>query len=227
MEKKKTDRTNLEKKRVIFFQTGLVFSLAISLIAFEWTTQPKETLAYTGDNIDEYFEDEMINTFMKEEKKMVLPPEPEPLSFEIKDDSYEIENEMTNWENEYNPLETIEIDIYDGPDEKPEDDFFIRVEDMPEFSGGGLAEFSKYVNQHLNYPEIAVEHGIEGKVYVQFDVNEEGQVCNVNLLRSTDAVLDKEAMRVIKESPAWQPGKQRGVPVKVRFVLPVNFRLSN
>lgn len=226
MEKKKTDRTNLEKKRVMFLQTGVLASLAVCLIAFEWTTVPNRDVTFKGTGIDGYFEEEMVNTFRKKKENPMKPPTPEPLDFTIRSNDVQLEDEFLDWDSEYDPFEKMNIDMYDVPEEKPEEDVFTIVEDMPTFENGGLSAFARYVNRNLKYPSVAAEHGIEGKVFIQFIVNEKGNVTDVNTIRGTDPVLDSEAMRVVQGSPQWIPGRQRGMPVKVRFVIPVNFKLN-
>ena len=96
---------------------------------------------------------------------------------------------------------------------------------MPEFPGGDL-ELRKYIAQNIQYPEIAKENGIQGKVFVQFVVNQKGEVEQVKVVRGVDPSLDKEAVRVIQSLPKWKPGSQRGKPVKVSFTVPINFQLN-
>jgi len=100
------------------------------------------------------------------------------------------------------------------------------VEDMPQFQGGGKEKFREYIQQNLNYPPIAAENGISGRVFVQFAVNAKGEVVDVVVVRGRDPALDKEAKRVVQSSPKWSPGKQRGRPVKVQFTFPIVFVLQ-
>ncbi|NOY97536.1 MAG: energy transducer TonB, partial [Chlorobi bacterium] len=112
-------------------------------------------------------------------------------------------------------------------DEEEEDDtqvFFI-VEDMPEFPGGDLA-LRKFIANTIQYPVIAQENGIEGKVYVTFVVDKDGSVSNAKILRGVDPSIDKEALRVVSNLPRWKPGKQRGKPVRVSYTVPINFVLQ-
>ena len=107
-----------------------------------------------------------------------------------------------------------------------EDEIFYIVEVMPTFNDGEPAdEFRRYVAQNLRYPESAKEHGIEGRVVVQFAIDKEGSVVNAVVVRSVDPALDKEAVRVVMSSPEWTPGMQRGKEVKVLFTFPINFIL--
>ena len=110
-------------------------------------------------------------------------------------------------------------------EEEEEEEIFIVVEDMPRFMNSDRTNFCNYVVMHLRYPAIASENGISGKVYVQFTVNTEGIVEEASVIRGVDPVLDREALRVVRSSPKWMPGRQRGKPVCVKFVVPVNFVL--
>ncbi|MBR5168888.1 MAG: energy transducer TonB, partial [Salinivirgaceae bacterium] len=104
-------------------------------------------------------------------------------------------------------------------------DIFLVVEEMPEFPGGDL-EMRKFIAMNVQYPEEAKEEKISGKVFVQFVVNEEGNVENVGIARSVDPFLDKAAMDAVKSMPQWKPGKQSGKNVKVGFVVPINFQIK-
>ncbi len=103
---------------------------------------------------------------------------------------------------------------------------FLVVEEPATFQGGDLNNFNAWVGQNIKYPQLAVENGISGKVYVQFAVNNKGQVVDAKVLRGIDPSLDQEAIRVVQSSPRWTPPKQGGRPVKQLFTLPVVFRLQ-
>ena len=111
-------------------------------------------------------------------------------------------------------------------EEEAEEEVFFIVEVMPQFKGGGKEKFREYIQQNLNYPPIAAENGISGRVFVQFAVNARGEVVDVVVVRGVDPALDKEAVRVIMSSPKWTPGKQRGKPVRVQFTFPIKFVLQ-
>jgi TonB family protein len=105
------------------------------------------------------------------------------------------------------------------------DSVYTIVEKMPEYPGG-QGEFIKYIGNSVKFPEIAKEHGIQGKVYVQFVINQNGQIEDVKVIRGVDPALDAEAVRVIKNMPTWIPGENKGEKVKVQFVVPINFVLN-
>jgi protein TonB len=122
--------------------------------------------------------------------------------------------------------EKSEILKSEAAGETAEEECFFIVEEMPGFQGQSPEEFKSYLSENLRYPEIAAENGISGKVFVKFAVNSKGKVVDVVILRGVDPSLDKEAIRVVKSSPMWTPGKQRGKEVKVQFTFPVYFVLD-
>jgi periplasmic protein TonB len=122
------------------------------------------------------------------------------------------------------------IEYVTGPEQEEvvpeEEQVFFIVEEMPSFQGGGEDAFRDWIAKNLRYPEIAADNGISGRVYVQFAVNSKGEVCDAVVVRGVDPALDKEALRVVLSSPRWEPGRQRGRPVKVQFTFPINFILQ-
>ena len=113
-------------------------------------------------------------------------------------------------------------------DEKPKEEetkVFDVVEQMPQFPGGNAALF-EYLSKHIKYPVIAEENGIEGRVIVTFVVERDGSITDVKVVKSVDPSLDKEAQRVVKSMPRWIPGKQNGSAVRVKYTVPVTFRLQ-
>ncbi|HER10120.1 MAG TPA: energy transducer TonB [Bacteroides sp.] len=229
MEQKKSEKADLERRKGIFLEVGLVVALSIILIAFEWTKGPdKDDNSEMVQQIQ--FEDEMMQITRREEPK----PEPKPEQpkvaevLDIVDDDVEIDDEfdfdMEATDDTQYDFTTV---ISDDEEEIQEEEVFYIVEDMPTFNGGDPAtEFRKYIAQNLRYPEIAAENGISGRVIVQFAVNRTGQVVDAVVVRSVDPALDKEAIRVVMSSPKWVPGRQRGKPVKVLFTFPINFVLQ-
>ncbi len=229
MELKKANKVNLEKRKGMFLEIGLVVALSIILVAFEWTKGEGK-----GDGTDiiseVQFEDEMMQITRREEPK----PEPKPEQpkvaevLDIVDDDVEIEDDF---DFDMEATDDTEYDftsmIGDDDEEIDEEEVFYIVEDMPTFNGGKPAtEFRKYIAQNLRYPEIAAENGISGRVIIQFAVNKVGTVVDARIVRSVDPALDKEAVRVVLTSPKWSPGKQRGKAVKVLFTFPINFVLQ-
>ena len=112
--------------------------------------------------------------------------------------------------------------------EEPEEEqqIFQVVENMPEFPGGTQA-LLQYLKKNIKYPTICQEQGIQGRVVVQFVVNKDGSIVDPEVIKPINPYLDKEALRVVSTMPKWKPGEQRGKPVRVKFTLPVQFKLSN
>ncbi len=108
--------------------------------------------------------------------------------------------------------------------EKAEESFVV-VEDMPKFQNGDLKKFTKWVGEQVKYPPEALKDGIAGKVICQFDINKKGEIKNIKVIRSVDKLLDAEVVRVVKSSPKWTPGRQRGKDVQVQMAVPVWFKV--
>lgn len=106
-----------------------------------------------------------------------------------------------------------------------QEDPFTVVEQMPEFPGGTEGMF-KFMKDNMKYPEDAQKQQIEGRVLVQFIIEKDGSLSNVNVLRSVFPSLDAEAVRVVKAMPNWKPGRQKGEPVRVKFTIPLMFKLK-
>ena len=217
MEPKKNPGVSLEKKKGLFFQIGLVAALLIVLVAFEWKSYEKVEYNLGQLNLDD-MEEEIIPITQQEEKPPPPPPPP-PEVIEIIEDDEEIENEAEVEDTESD--EDVEIEI----EEEDDEEFFMVVENMPEFPGGDLG-LMKYIQKNVKYPAIAKEYNITGKVYVSFIVDRSGSVTNVKIVRGVDKNLDAEAMRVVKSLPKYKPGKQRGKSVRVMFTIPINFTLN-
>jgi len=228
MELKKAKKVDLEKRKGMFIQIGLVVTLSVVLVAFEWTQG--EDKGGDSDAVAEIqFEDEMMQITRRDEPK----PEPKPEQpkvaevLDIVDDDVEIEDDFDFDMEASDDSEYDFTSMMDDDEEIDEEEVFYIVEDMPTFNGGDPAtEFRKYIGQNLKYPEIAAENGISGRVIVQFAVSKVGRVVDAVVVRSVDPALDKEAIRVVMTSPKWTPGRQRGKAVKVLFTFPINFVLQ-
>ncbi len=226
MEIKKSDKANLENKKLTYLLIGFVFVLSVGFVALEWTEQ--EVTKYEVADTDFLIEDEIE---IQQTTQETPPPPPPPAPVQEVQVLNVVENDVET--------ETIEIQAEDTKEEvviappveieeveEEEETVFVVVETMPEFPGG-QAELFKFLSQNVKYPVIAQENGIQGRVICQFVVNRDGSIVDVEVVRSGgDASLDKEAVRVIKSMPKWKPGKQRGKPVRVKYTVPVNFRLQ-
>ena len=136
---------------------------------------------------------------------------------------------VDNGQDERDKFQTAVIDVVvEKPVEKPKEavaQVFHSVEQMPQFPGGEAA-LMKYLQSHINYPPMAVENGVQGRVVVQFVVDKTGKVGEVVVVRTVDKDLDKEAVRVCKSLPKFTPGRQNGQAVAVWYTLPVTFKLQ-
>lgn len=216
MQPKKNPKVSLENKKGMFFQIGLAVTLLAILIAFEWKSYDKTNYNLGDLNLDD-MEEEII-PITRQEVKPPPPPPPPPEIIEIVEDEVEIEKELEIEETETDEDEIIEI-------EEDDEEFFMVVENMPEFPGGDLG-LMKFIQKNVRYPAIAKEYNITGKVYVSFIVNKQGNVTNVKIVRGVDKNLDAEAVRVVSSLPKYKPGKQRGKAVRVMFTIPINFTLN-
>ena len=226
MEIKKSDKADLEKKKGIFLQIGYVVVLGIVLLAFEWGTRPKGS-GSLGQIGDMDIEEEIIPITRQQNEPPPPPPPQQTEVINIVEDDVEIEDELILDDTEADQDTEIEIMEFEEEEEEVEEtEVFFRVEDMPTFQGQSSDAFRTYIQQNLSYPVIAQENGISGRVYVQFDIGPDGNVINAVVVRGVDPSLDKEALRVVRSSPKWTPGKQRGRPVRVRFTFPIVFQLQ-
>ena len=199
------------------------------MLAFEWKSGNIKKAELSANDVIAA-EEEIIP--ITEEENVVRPKMPTiPIlsdAIDIVDDDIKVDEEMFSFEDS----EDLGVDMndygYEVGEESVEEEAipFALVEQKPMFQGGDANAFSKWVNQHLAYPDIAKENGIQGRVTLQFTVNTDGSVSGVKVLRGVDPSLDKEAVRVVSSSPKWTPGKQRDRPVKVTYTFPVIFQLK-
>ena len=228
MEIKKSEKANLENKKLLFVEIGLVISLGITFLAFEWTS--KETkVSMLDEQTQVVLEEEIIPITQETPPPPPAAPKIPVLSdqIDIVDDEIELEDDLfMNLEDDAN-LGVEIMDYVEVEEEVVEEEAipFQLVEEKPSFQGGDANQFSKWVNSRLEYPEIAKENGVQGRVTLQFTVEKDGTVTKVKVLRGVDPSLDKEAVRVVSMSPKWSPGKQRDRAVPVTYTFPVIFQL--
>jgi TonB family C-terminal domain len=232
MELKKSPKANLENKRTMFFQIGILLTLAIVYLAFEWSSTEKEELSFEP-TATVVIEEEMVPITQAE----TAPPPPQitvPVmsdQIEIVDDDIKLEMDYTiNTEDD----KRIAVEIVNYVQEAAQEEVieeeeipFMIVENKPKFQGQEDPNvFRNWVQSRVVYSESAVENGVSGRVTVEFTVDTDGSVKNVRILRGApDASLDREVIRVISSSPRWEPGRQRDKAVKVVYNFPVVFEL--
>lgn len=225
MELKKSPKASLEDKKMLFVMMGLVMVLSLLYIGFEWT----ESEVKIYDSFDtEMLAEEEIEIQQTQQELPPPPPPPVPDVVEvinIVEDDVIVESVDINTEDDKNKEVVIQAPVSAPIQEEEDQVVFQVVETMPSFPGGDQALF-KFLGENVKYPVIAQENGIQGRVICQFVVNKDGSIVDVEVVRPVDPSLDKEAIRVIKAMPNWSPGKQRGKSVRVKYTLPVNFKLQ-
>ena len=231
MEIKKNPKANLESKRVMFIQVGLVFAISASLVAFEWKSYEKSSSDL--GTMELTLEDEEMIPITQREIKPPPPPPPPPEIIQIVEDDVEIEVELEIEETDSDEDEIIEIE------EEEEDEVFnfAVVEDKPIYPGCEDVSkderymcfqqgIMKHIRSNFKYPAIPKEMGISEKIFVQFVINKSGRITNSIVVRGEDKHLKEEALRLVNSIPKLQAARQRGKPVPCSFTVPINFKLQ-
>ena len=230
-QEKKSNSSNLEKKRNSLLLTGLLFASCLSLIFLEWASfEVKATHHFTYET--EFMDVETPPVVIVSAKKKKEKPK--------KTSEYLIEVVEEITKEEVIPLEEMDLDeeemdldeiAFDNEEIEEGDIPFIIVEQMPEFPGG-KTQLWKFISKNIDYPRMAIDAGAQGTVFIQFIIGKEGFIEDAQLASSDGKTrkvgfgCDEEALRVIKQMPKWKPGKQRGKPVRVQFTVPVHFKLN-
>ena len=230
MEIKKSPKADLEGKKLSGLFIGYVVVLAVLFVAFEWTKRDIK-IDTTQAVADLFIEEEMVPiTEQQEEIKEQTPPPAAPPAvaevLEIVSDDADVEETIiSTTEDVGQKVEVKFTPIEEEEEEAEEAVIFDIVEKMPEFPGGPAA-LMKYLSEKIKYPTISQENGVQGRVIVQFVVNKDGSIVDARVARGVDPYLDKEALRVVSGMPKWNPGMQRNKPVRVKYTVPVMFRLQ-
>ena len=238
MEVKKSKKADLEGQRSTGLLIGYIVALATMFACFEFTTR-------------EYVETDVVyatTSFVSEEEIIPItqpiftaaPPPPADAPqvaeiLDIVDDNTEIVEEKIETSESTDqaitgPSAPVTGPVIAGPpapvqEESDEGEIFEVVEQNPQFPGGDAALMA-WLQKNLKYPSVAQENGIQGRVMVSFVVNKDGSIVDPKIIRGVDPSLDKEALRVVSNMPKWTPGRQRGKTVRVKYSLPVTFRLQ-
>ncbi len=226
MEQKKTPKADLNNKRGLLLELGFICALGLVVFAFNYT--PRE---HRIDQVDINYGpiEEQITEITRQDEK---PPEP-PKKVEVKvitdllqvvtnDTKVETEVDFAEFDENVDVIQHVEI-----VEEVVEEEVFLFAETMPSFQGGDVTAFRNWVQGRLKYPAIAQENGISGRVTMSFVIEKDGTLTNIQVLQTPDRSLSDEAARVLQSSPKWSPGKQRNQSVRVKFNLPVEFRIAN
>lgn len=228
-EVKKSPKANLEKQRSTYVLMGLVLGASLLFFAFEWSSQTKKL--DESVLVQDITAEEEIEITRREPTPPPPPPPPEPETPEIIEVvEEEVDTKMDIQVEDDQSKRQTQVYVPPPPpkpkEEEVTEEIFVVVEEQPEFPGGNAA-MMKFLGDNINYPIIAQENGIQGRIICNFVVERDGSITDVQVVRGVDPSLDKEAVRVIQQMPKWKPGKQRGSAVRVRFTLPVVFRLQN
>lgn len=221
METKKNPKFDLEKKRGTFFIYGLIVSLMVVLLAFRGTSEVRETIEL-GKGVVVDVEVELVpvtyekNTTVKPVKNFRLYNE-----FKVVENTFEMDDPEIIFDDPDDPV----VDYIPYTDETTDDSLYTFVANAPDFPGG-MKSLNKWLSRNLKYPNAAQEMNLQGKVYVNFEIAKDGTVKNVKVARGVAALLDEEAVRVVSAMPKWKPGYQNGKPVRVSYIIPVNFQLQ-
>jgi len=226
MEIKKSPKADLRNKRGLLLEIGLVISLCLVIGAFAYT--PKERKIEKMDLQAAIVEEEIVE--IRQDQK---PPEP-PKRVEVKviadllqvvtnDTKITTEVDFAEFDENTEVIQQVEVAEETIEDDQP----FLIAETMPSFQGGDLNTFRNWVQQNVKFPQIALENGIQGRVVLSFVIEKDGRLTNIQVLQTPDRSLSEEAIRVLNKSPKWSPGKQRNQVVRVKYTLPVDFRVHN
>lgn len=234
MEVKKSPKADLERNKGISLLLGLVLSLSLIFTAVEWrAVEAKEQI-----QSDKLSSEELEDAIFVQEQEQEPEPEPEapaevvevalPEEFKVVSNDVEVAKTVIVSVEENKTLPPPKIIVNTAPveEEAPEDYIHEIVEDAPVPPQGDMASMLKWIAKNLEYPESALNNGVQGQVVLKFVVEKDGSVTDIQVMKKVDPALDKEAVRVLNKMPKWTPGKQRGKPVRSRFTLPVRFKLG-
>tara|TARA_R110002012_G_scaffold7060_2_gene33392 strand:- start:1072 stop:1704 length:633 start_codon:yes stop_codon:yes gene_type:complete len=210
----------MEINRITHIITGMVLSIAFSLCFLEYKNISDYKVMITSSLVS--LDDEVVVEINTNTPPPPPPPPAPPEVVKVVEDKQIVENKIIIIDQE------AEVNIIIEPEEEPDpivEQIFDVVEENPEFIGG-MAKLYEYLGKNIQYPEMAKENGIQGKVFVQFVVWKDGSIKDIKVVKGVHKTLDSEALRVITRMPLWSPGKQRGKTVNARFTLPIKFRIS-
>ena len=224
----KSHNANLENLRTIFFETGMIITLLLVFLAINWKTYEKKVI----QSYDRAIDNTPVEMVPVTQQK---PPEPPKIqapvivtAINIVDDDIEVDEDF-KIDAEAEPMDSIQayvpVPVMKEEENAVEEEIFRVVESAPEFPGGEEALYD-YLAKNMRYPDMAKEAGISGKVFLTFVVEKDGSITDVQLLRGIGGGCDEEAIRVVQKMPTWAPGRQRNIPVRVQYNLPIKFTLQ-
>ena len=227
MEIKKNPKVDVQNKRVLLLEIGLALSLLFVIGAFLYT--PREYKIEQVEMVAAVVEEEITEITRQDQK----PPEPpkrteitvitDILNIVTNDEKITTDVDFAEFAEDVEIIQQVAVEEENIEDDQP----FVKVEQMPSFMGGDLMTFRNWVMSKVRFPQIALENQISGQVLLSFVVERDGSLTNIQVLRTPDSSLSDEAIRVLKSSPKWTPGKQRNQAVRVKYTLPIDFRIQN
>ena len=227
MEIKKNPKVDVQNKRILLFEIGFAVSLLVVISAFLYT--PREYRIEQVEQVVAVVEEEITEITRQDQK----PPEPpkrteitvitDILNIVTNDEKIETSVDFAEFAEDVEIIQQVAVEEEVIEDDQP----FVKVEQMPSFQGGDLMTFRNWVMQKVKYPQIAQENNITGRVLLMFVIERDGSLTNIQVLQTPDSSLSDEAIRVLKSSPKWTPGKQRNQAVRVKYTLPIDFRIQN
>ena len=231
MELKKSTKANLETKKGLFLEIGLVISILLVIATFSYSQAEKiiEIIPPEAPVV----EAEIVAVTRQEERPPIAvttkPVQVVSDIMNIVENDTEITQELTFADFDDEAVFASDVSDYGiggGVDEIVDDAPFVKVEQMPSFQGGDLTKFRNWVQKKVVYPRIAEDNGIQGRVTVTFIVEKDGTITDIKQLQSPDKSLTQEVIRILNSSPKWTPGKQSGKTVRVTITLPIIFKIA-
>ena len=227
MQIKKNPKVDVQNIRGLLLEIGLAVALLIVIVAFLYT--PREYRIEQVDMQVAVVEEEITEITRQDQK----PPEPpkrteitvitDILNIVTNDEKIETSVDFAEFAEDVEIIQQVAVEEENIEDDQP----FVKVEQMPSFMGGDLMTFRNWVQSKVRYPQIAQENNISGRVLLMFVIERDGSLTNIQVLQTPDSSLSDEAIRVLKTSPKWTPGKQRNQSVRVKYTLPIDFRIQN
>ena len=212
---------------VLLLEIGLAAALLIVIAAFLYT--PREYRIEQVEMVAAVVEEEITEITRQDQK----PPEPpkrteitvitDILNIVTNDEKITTDVDFAEFAEDVEIIQTVAVEEENIEDDQP----FVKVEQMPSFMGGDLMTFRNWVQSKVRYPQIAQENNISGRVLLMFVIERDGTLTNIQVLQTPDSSLSDEAIRILKTSPKWTPGKQRNQSVRVKYTLPIDFRIQN
>lgn len=222
----KANRAELDNAfRPMLLNLGMVISILLAIIAINWRSYDAGGLVDLGMVQDE--SNEILDIPISKQPPPPPPPKQEVFKIAEVKDTEIIEDLNINLDVEVTAEEAVqEVEVVEFEvEQEVVEEIFVVVEEEP-LPKGGFKAFYTFISENIEYPSTASRLGITGSVYAQFIVEKDGSITDIQIVKGIGAGCDEEAIRVLKLAPNWNPGKQRGMPVRVRKILPIKFMLK-